>query len=105
MNHYVFAPTAIAQDLAQRAKARRLQEGWTRDELARRAGITPASLKRFERTGQISLERLLKIALVLNARSGWDQLFRVDPTAGMTLRDLAKLQAPPRQRGRRRPRA
>ena len=38
-----------------------------REELAQRSGIAVDTLKRFEQTGQVSLERLLKVAVVLDA--------------------------------------
>lgn len=37
----------------------------TQEGLAQRSGVSLGSLKRFEHTGQISLESLLKLALVL----------------------------------------
>ncbi|MCH9740808.1 MAG: helix-turn-helix transcriptional regulator [Epsilonproteobacteria bacterium] len=48
-------------------KARRLEIGYTQDALSKRSGVSLGSLKRFESTGQISLESLLKIALILDA--------------------------------------
>ena len=46
-------------------KQRRKSLGYTQPELASRSGVSLGSLKRFERFGQISLESLLKLALVL----------------------------------------
>ena len=40
-------------------KTRRVALNMTQDEAAKKAGIAPGTLKRFERTGEISLERLL----------------------------------------------
>jgi transcriptional regulator with XRE-family HTH domain len=40
-------------------KTRRIALALTQDEAARRAGIAAGTLKRFERTGEISLERLV----------------------------------------------
>ncbi|WP_306597851.1 helix-turn-helix transcriptional regulator [Geothrix sp. 21YS21S-2] len=51
--------------LAGRAKSLRLREPWTRETLAARAGLTSASLKRFETTGSASLDLVLKVAFAL----------------------------------------
>lgn len=91
-------PREVAEAVAQRVKALRLDREWTQEELASRAGITLATYRRFERSGRISLERLLKIAVVLGALSEFDHLFRL-PTA----RSLAELEErATRQRGKRR---
>jgi transcriptional regulator with XRE-family HTH domain len=68
-------PHEIHIILSQRVKRLRLINEWTQVELAERAGITLASLKRFESTGKISLERLLQIALALGRLTEFMQLF------------------------------
>lgn len=94
-------PQEIARTIAARARALRLFRGWTQQETAERAGITLGSYRRFERTGRISLERMLKLAAVLGAYGGLDQLFA--PPPARTLADLERLDASAsRQRGRRR---
>lgn len=91
-------PREIQRILSQRIKRLRLINEWTQAELAERAGITLASLKRFESTGQISLERLLLIALALGRLNELMQLFE-EPEI-MTLSDIKKL-TKKRQRGKR----
>lgn len=94
-------PRDLARMLAERVRALRLDRGWTQREIAERAGLSPATYRRFERTGLISLERLLRLAVVLDARAGLDGLFAAPPA-----RSLAELEARterrPRRRGRRR---
>jgi transcriptional regulator with XRE-family HTH domain len=91
----------IARTLALRVRALRLFHGWTQEETAARAGLTLASYRRFERTGSISLERLLKLAIVLHSYAGLDQLFA--PPPARSLDELEKLDAlTSRKRGRRR---
>jgi len=51
--------------LGEKVKALRLAAGWKRVTLARRAGVTESSLKRFERTGKASLELVLRAAFAL----------------------------------------
>ena len=60
-------PGEIAQTLAERARKLRLLRNLSQSGLAERSGVSLASLKRFERTGQISLDSLLRIAIVLEA--------------------------------------
>lgn len=53
-------------ELAQKHKVLRKQLGITQSELAKRSGVSLGSIKRFELTGQISLESLLKSVQILN---------------------------------------
>lgn len=76
----------------------RIGLGWTQAELARRAGIALATLRRFEREGQISLERLVKIASVLHALDAFEGLFQ--PPRASSLAEIEARQTK-RQRGRR----
>lgn len=92
-------PGEIARLLAGRVRELRLQRGWTQQEMAERAGVTLATYRRFEHTGRIALERLLRIAVVLDARTGFDELF-ARPSA-RSLAELAERTQPTRQRGRR----
>ncbi len=94
----VMTPNEIASVLANRLRELRLYFGWTREELAERAGITTSSLKRFETTGKISLERLLLLAMALDALRDFEALFPLPPA--QTLEELEK-QTIRRQRGRR----
>ena len=69
-------PVDVLQEIAQRHKVLRKQWGYTQSELARRSGVSLGSLKRFETTGQISLESLLLLADVLNRLNDFDAIFR-----------------------------
>lgn len=92
------SPLEIAADLAVRVRERRLQRAWTQDELARRAGLKTATYILFERTGRISLIRLLKILEVLDLLGEFDRIGRGQDLAGVSLDELTQ---PERQRGRR----
>lgn len=61
--------------MATRLRARRLEHNLTQAALAERAGVSLASLKRFERTGEIAFLSLLKLAQVLDALQKFDDLF------------------------------
>ena len=58
-------PTDMMHELRTKFKERRKSLGLTQTELATRSGVSLGSLKRFESSGQIALESLLKLALVL----------------------------------------
>jgi transcriptional regulator with XRE-family HTH domain len=68
-------PGRIVALLGERVRRLRLAAGWTQVELAERAGVSVSTLKLFERTGRISLQRLAKIAVVLNVDGELGGLF------------------------------
>lgn len=86
----------LAQSVAERARRYRLDRNLTQQELAERAGMSLSSLRRFERTGEIALLSLVRIAMALDATEGLMALF---PEQLRSIEDV--LQAPRRQRGRR----
>lgn len=89
----------ISQTLAHRAKQRRLDANLTQEGLSKRAGVTLASLKRFEQTGQISLEGLIRLAIALDCADSIEEMFK--PREFETLQDvLAQDLGTKRRRGR-----
>lgn len=93
-------PGEVARLLASRVRQLRLQRGWTQREMAERAGLTLASYRRFELSGRIALDRLLRIAVMLDALAPFDQLFALPPAR--TLAELRERDGATRQRGRSR---
>ena len=65
LNININTPSNIIIQLKNNFKQRRLQFNLTQQGLSKRSGVSLGSLKRFESSGQISLESLLKVALVL----------------------------------------
>ena len=63
------------KDLAVRFKVYRKKAGYSQLEMADRSGVTYASLKRFERTGKISLESLWLLSIALGCDDQLDMLF------------------------------
>jgi transcriptional regulator with XRE-family HTH domain len=59
-------PFDVLKELAEKHKVLRKQAGLSQSELAKRSGVSLGSIKRFELTGQISLESLLKSIQILN---------------------------------------
>lgn len=92
-------PLDICKELAKRLTAMRLQKAWTRETLASNAQINVHSLKRFERTGQISLERLIAIALALDVHQDIERLFK--PRHRIDVDNWQAVTLPSRKRGKR----
>jgi DNA-binding XRE family transcriptional regulator len=80
-------PSDILAELALKHKTLRKQSGLTQGELANRSGVSLGSIKRFELSGQISLESLLKLAQILNRLNDFEPVFK--PTEN--LKELEKL--------------
>ncbi len=64
----------MQQELAVRFKARRLTRNLTQQGLSDRSGVSSSSLKRFEHTGLIALDSLLRLSLVLGCLGDFDQI-------------------------------
>ncbi len=86
----------VAADLASRIRDRRLQRAWTQADMARRAGLKEATYVLFERTGRISLLRLLKVLDVLGLMEEFDRIGQEPDLSTVTLAELVK---PKRKRG------
>ena len=90
----------VSRGLAARLKALRLARNWKRDTLAARAGVSAASLKRFETSGKVSLENLLKLCSALGRLSELDQI--LEPPRALTMAELERdSSTPPPKRGRK----
>lgn len=70
--------TAIAKGIAENVREKRLNKNYSQEKLARKSGVSLGSIKRFERSYEISLKHLLKIALVFDAQDDFSQLFKTD---------------------------
>ena len=65
----------LALHIAKKVQKMRLSQDLSQKTLAQRSGVSYGSLKKFELTGKISLESLLKLALVLGAMGDFEALF------------------------------
>lgn len=92
-------PEEIALHIAKRMTAARLQKTWTRDELSTRSGVNVHTLKRFERTGQISLPRLVALCDALDMLEELTRAFK--PRQRVNVDDWQVRTGQRRQRGRR----
>jgi transcriptional regulator with XRE-family HTH domain len=62
--------------MAKRHKMLRKQAGFTQSELARRSGVSLGSLKRFETSGQISIQSLFLLIDVLGRLDDLDTILK-----------------------------
>jgi transcriptional regulator with XRE-family HTH domain len=90
-------PQDVQHEIAGRFKARRLAMNLTQEGLAARSGVSWGSVKRFERTGLIALDSLLKIALVLDCLSDFDRLGASDGR-NLAAKSLDEILAAPKTR-------
>ena len=98
MSFSLDTPQDLLEILANNAREARLSLNLTQEGLANRSGVNISSLRRFEKTGQISLESLLKIALVLNSLDGFKSLFKQNAKTNLSLDEILK-ETPQRKRG------
>ncbi len=77
MSTYYFlkSPNEINMGIAARMKRRRKERKLSQVQLSERADVSLGSLKRFERTGEISLTSLVKLAFALECEDDFEKLF------------------------------
>ena len=71
-------PHEIQTEIAQRIKALRLEQNLSQQGLCGRSDVTLSSLRRFERTGLISFDSLLRLANALGRLDDFENLFVSD---------------------------
>lgn len=93
-------PQEMQKIIAGRVRAKRLELNLSQQTLSEKSGVSYGSLKKFERSGQISLESLLKLALVLRCMDSFNLLFALKrPEEALSLDEL--IGDEPRKRGRK----
>ncbi len=84
-------PQEMRKKIAEKARVKRLSLDLSQQTLSEKSGVSYGVLKKFERTGQISLESLLKLALALGSMSDFHTLFSTDkPEQVLSLDALMK---------------
>ena len=80
ISEFVNTPTeqSVTDKLVLRFKTRRKEAKVTQTELSKRSGVSYASIRRFEKTGEISLSSLIKIAHALGYLEDFDLLFKTE---------------------------
>ncbi len=83
INLYQKTWTEINNDIAQKIVCLRKRKKITQKQLAARSGVSLGSLKRFEQSGEISLQSLTKIAIALDVENELEDLFNNVPFASI----------------------
>ncbi len=100
MSEYsLHTPEQISTDLAGRLRRLRLARGWRQATLAERSGVSLGSLRRFETSGRVSLQNLLKLAFALGRLDDFEALFKAPAAASIAELEAAESR-PTRKRGR-----
>ena len=95
-------PAKVQKQLAEQARARRLQMELTQEGLAERSGVALPTLRKFERTGALSLESFLKLHMVLGGLEDILKATQIKSTLFSSIDDvLAESDTPARKRGKR----
>ena len=83
INLYQKTWTEINNNIAQKIVRLRKRKKITQKQLAARSGVSLGSLKRFEQSGEISLQSLTKIAIALDGENELEDLFNNVPFASI----------------------
>jgi transcriptional regulator with XRE-family HTH domain len=71
-----FGHKDIMSAIANNCRRLRLDHfNWSREHLAEKSGVTASTIKRFENTGQITIENMLLLAIALQAQEPFLRLF------------------------------
>ena len=77
---------SVINGIVDRVRKKRKEMKLTQRDLANRSGVSYASIRRFESSGEISFSALLKIAKVLGSLADFNLLFSNDTITN--LKDL-----------------
>jgi transcriptional regulator with XRE-family HTH domain len=89
--------------VAEAVRQHRLAQGLRQLDLAQRSGVAIATLRRFERSGQISFLGLAKLLTTLGLTDAFIASFKRVPETPASARDFLNASAQRRQRAPRRP--
>ncbi|CAD5257180.1 helix-turn-helix domain-containing protein [Vreelandella titanicae] len=76
LTHSLLAPGELSQQVGANAREARLAQNLSRKTLAQMAGVSESTIKRFESSGQITLDGLVLIATALGATREIAELFK-----------------------------
>ena len=71
----MMTPWEMQKRVTSRARDLRLELNLSQQTLSKKSGVSYGSLKKFEQTGQISLESLLKLSVILGCMDDFKTLF------------------------------
>ena len=76
-------PKEIDRDIAGRIRSIRRRRKISQKRLSEKSGVSLGSVKRFEQSGEISLQSLTKIAIALDVENELEDLFNNVPFASI----------------------
>lgn len=82
-------PSDILISISKNVVILRKEKGWTQLDLAEKSDVSYGSIKRFEQSGQISFESLLKIAESLRRLSEFENIL-LPPKDSQRIKQLFK---------------
>lgn len=96
----LFSPPELRRLVGQRAKDLRLSLGRAQADVAAAAGVSRATLLRFEHTGDVGFDAVVRIALVLGAEREFANVFA--PREARSIDDILRAERKPQRAGRKR---
>ena len=94
----ISTPKSIMQDLKDKFKQKRLSLNLTQEGLSNKSAVSLGSIKRFESSGEISFESLLKVAFVLDCLDDFQNIANKKDEQYESMDDLLKVK-PMKKRG------
>ena len=94
----ISTPKSIMQNLKDKFKQKRLSLNLTQEGLSNKSAVSLGSIKRFESSGEISFESLLKVAFVLDCLDDFKNIANKNDEQYDSMDDLLKVK-PIRKRG------
>ena len=96
----ILTPQETLKKIAQKAKSKRLSLNLSQKTLSEKSEVSYGVLKKFEQTGLISLESLLKLACALGSLEEFEHVFEeIKPQEALSLENMMKEET--RKRGRK----
>jgi len=97
----LFTISKAQEAIAENMRNRRLATGLTQQGLAKRSGVSLATLRKFEQKGIISLESFLRLAMVLDTLEDMVKATELSVTEYSSIDEVleAEKKKPPRKKG------
>jgi len=92
-------PEELATELARRLREERLRASWKQHTLAARAGVSLPTVRRYERTGRITVLNLLKLCHALGRLDEVSALLAPPPARSLSELEERSVSSPKRKRG------
>ena len=75
LDKFKITPAEISSEIVRNEKKRRKGAHLSQEQLSKKSGVSLGSIKRFERTGEISLTSLIRISVALGCQEDFLGLF------------------------------